>query len=337
MEPSETQDACKRRAFDAVSFGRIAYGAVGATLLLCAAHFGLPQLRILTKILLPLPVALSYILFGPTVVLAATGGVCLVLWGFVSLEDALAFAAGGALLGLILGEHTVRGHSPFRTIVTGTLAVSAVTLMALQMLAPGSVVPGDEAAFNSLFVGDLNVKSPNVLEQMKSSIGEEAASKAVHWTMLLLPSLVVIGELLYAIIGFVVFRALIQRVFGVATYQATSEQQFRLWHAPDKLVFGLIGVGAFLLLAKGSLSRIALNCLIVLGCVYVIQGLAVALFFAGRFISSRAFQWVVLLIILLATIHLFILLAAAVCFLDVFIDFRKIRARHTKEEQQSAQ
>lgn len=337
MKPSGTQDACKRRAFDAVSFGRIAYGAVGATLLLCAAHFALPQLRILTKILLPLPVALSYILFGPTVVLAVTGGVCLVLWGFVSLEEALAFAAGGALLGLILGEHTVRGHSPFRTITTGTLVVSAVTLMALQMLAPGSVVPGDEAAFNSLFAGDLNAKSPNVLEQMKSSIGEEAASKAVHWTMLLLPSLVVIGELLYTIIGFVAFRALIQRIFGVATYQATSGGEFKLWHGPDKLVFGLIGVGAFLLLAKGSLARIALNCLIVLGCVYVIQGLAVALFFAGRFISSRAFQWAMLLIMLLATRQLFFLLAAAIGFLDVFIDFRKIRARHTEDEQQSAQ
>ena len=337
MEPSGTQDACKRRAFDAASFGRIAYGAVGATLLLCAVHFGLPQLRILTKVLLPLPVALSYILFGPTVVLAVTGGVCLALWGFVSLEEALAFAAGGALLGLILGKHTARGHSPFRTIATGALAVSAVTLMALQMLAPGSVVPGDKAAFNRIFAEDLPAKSPNVLEQMKSSIGEEAASKAVRWTMLLLPSLVVIGELLYTIIGFVVFRTLVKRIFGVATYQATSGRQFRLWHAPDKLVFGLIGVGAFLLLTKGSLSRIALNCLIVLGCVYVIQGVAVALFFAGRFISSRAIQWVVLLIILFATRHLFLLLAAAVGFLDVFIDFRKIRARNTKEEQQSAQ
>jgi len=315
----------------------MAYGAVGATLLLCAVHFGLPQLRILTKVLLPLPVALSYILFGPTVVLAATGGACLVIWGFVSLEEALGLVAGGALLGLILGEHTARGHSPFRTIAAGTLAVSAVTLMALQMLAPGSVVPGGEAAFNNLFAEDLPAKGPNVIEQLKSSIGEEAASKAVRWTMLLLPSLVVIGELLYTIIGFVVFRALVKRIFGVATYQATSGRQFRLWHAPDKLVLGLIGVGAFLLLAKGSLSRIALNCLIVLGCVYVIQGLAVALFFAGRFISSRALQWVVLLIILLTTRHLFFFLAAATGFLDVFIDFRKIRARHTKEEQQNAQ
>ena len=336
MEPSGTQDACKRRPFNAASFGRMAYGAVGAAVLLCVVHFGLPQLRILTKVLLPLPVALSYILFGPTVVLAATGGACLVLWGLVSLEEALGLAAGGALLGLILGEHTARGHSPFRTIATGALAVSAVTLMALQMLAPGSVVPGDEAAFNSLFTEDLNAKSSSVIEQLKSSIGEEAASKAVRWTMLLLPSLVVIGELLYAIIGFVAFRAVVKRIFGVATYQATSGREFKLWHAPDKLVLVLIGAGAFLLLAKGSLSRIALNCLIVLGCVYVIQGLAVGLFFAGRFISSRAFQWVVILIILLATRHVFFLLAAAIGFLDVFVDFRKTRARHTKEEQQSA-
>lgn len=337
MEPSGTQETCRRRAPDAAFFGRIAFGAVGAVVLLCALHFGLPQLRILTKMLLPLPVALTYILFGPAVVLAATGGACLLIWGFVSLQEALAFAAGGALLGLILGEHALRGRSAFHTIAIGTLAVSAITLIALQMLAPGSIVPGDEAAFNGLFAGNLDANSPNVLEQLKSSVGEETADKAVHWLMLLLPSLVVIGELLYTIIGFVGFRGLVKRIFGVATYQATSEGEFRLWHAPDKLVFGLIGVGAFLLLATGLPFRIALNCMVVLGCVYVIQGFAVALFFAGRFISSRSFQWIVLLIILLALRLLFFLMAAAVGFLDVFMDFRKVRARNAKEEQQSAE
>jgi len=69
----------------------------------------------------------------------------------------------------------------------------------------------------------------------------------------------------------------------------------------------------------------------------VIQGFAVALFFAGRFISSRSFQWIVLLIILLALRLLFFLMAAAVGFLDVFMDFRKVRARNAREEQQSAE
>ena len=189
--------------------------------LLCAVHFMLPQLRILTKLLMPLPVALSYILFGPTVVLGLFAGGCLLLLGFVSLEQTLGFAAGGAMLGLILGEYVRRGLTPFRTIAAGTLAVSVVTLISLQLAAPGSVIPGDEAAFNSLFVGNLPAEKNDVFEQLRASIGEEGVSRAVRWTMLVLPSLVMIGELFYVIVGFLALRALIRRLFGAALFEAT--------------------------------------------------------------------------------------------------------------------
>jgi len=49
----------------------------------------------------------------------------------------------------------------------------------------------------------------------------ETADKAVHWLMLLLPSLVVIGELLYTIIGFVGFRALVKRI-GQADFRRSD-------------------------------------------------------------------------------------------------------------------
>ena len=334
MESSEAKNAAAQGGYSAASFGRIAYGAVVTAFLLCAVHFMLPQLRVLTKLLMPLPVALSYILFGPTVVLGLFAGGCLLLLGFVSLEQTLGFAAGGAMLGLILGEYVRRGLTPFRTIAAGTLAVSVVTLISLQLAAPGSVIPGDEAAFNSLFAGNLPAEKNDVFEQLKASIGEEGVSKAVRWTMLVLPSLVMIGELFYVIVGFLALRALIRRLFGAALFEATSQGQFRLWHAPDHLVFLVIGAGVLLFLTDGSSFRLSLNCLISVGTVFVIQGLAVALFFAARAVASRAFLWAGLLIVLLVTRHVFFLLAAAIGFLDVFIDFRKIRAKHTPQEQQ---
>jgi len=334
LEPSEAKNAAERGGFGAASFGRIAYGAVGAGLMLCAIHFMLPQLRVLTKVLLPLPVALSYILFGPTAVLGLVTGGCLVLWGFVSLEQALGFAAGGAMLGVILGEHVRRGLTPFRTIVAGTLAISAVTLIGLQVAAPGSVIPGDEAALNSLFAENLPAEKADVFEQLRASIGEEETSRVVRYIMLVLPSLVLIGELLYVIVGFVALRALIRQVFGADVLAAPSRGQFRLWHAPDHLVFLVIAAGALLFLVDGSPFRLSLNCLISVGTVYVIQGLAVVLFFAARVISSRAFLWTGILITLLVTGYVFFPLVAAIGFLDVFIDFRKIRAKHTPQEQQ---
>ncbi len=334
MEPSEARNAAERGGLSAASFGRIAFGAVGVTLMLCAVHFMLPPLRVLTKVLMPLPVALSYILFGPTVVLGLVAGGCLVLWGFVSLEQALGFAAGGAMLGVILGEHVRRGLTPFRTIVAGTLAVSAVTLIGLQVAAPGSVIPGDEAAFNSLFVDNLPAENADAFEQLKTSIGEEQASKAVRYIMLVLPALVTIGELLYVIVGFVALRALIRRLFGASVHEATSRGQFRLWHAPDHLVFLVIGAGVLLFLTDGSPFRLSLNCLISVGTVYSVQGFAVVFFFAARVISSRAFLWAGLLIILLVTGYLFFPLAVAIGFLDVFIDFRKVRSKDTPQEQQ---
>jgi len=334
LEPSKAKNAADRGGFGAASFGQIAYGAVGAGLILCAVHFMLPQLRVITKFLLPLPVAVSYILFGPTLVLGVVVGGCLILWGFVSHEQALGFAAGGALLGVILGEHLRRGLTPFRTIVAGTLAVSAVTLIALQIAVPGSVIPGDEAAFNGLFAGNLPADNADVFDQLRASIGEEDTGKVIRYIMLVLPSLVLIGELLYVLIGFVALRALIRRVFGADVFAAPSNGQLRLWHAPDQLVFLVIAAGVLLFLMDGSPFRLSLNCLISVGTVYAIQGFAVVFFFAARVISSRAFLWAGLLIVLLMMGYLVFPLVAAIGFLDVFIDFRKIRAKHTPQEQQ---
>ena len=263
-------------------------------------------------------------------------GGCLALWGFVSLEHALGIAAGGAMLGVILGEHVRRGLTPLRTIAAGTLAVSAVTLISLQVAAPGSAIPGDEAAFNSLFADNLPAEKAHVLEQLRASIGEEETSRIIRYIMLVLPSLVAIGELLYVIVGFVALRALIRGVFGADVFAAPSRGQLRLWHAPDHLVFLVIATGVLLFLTDGSPFRLSLNCLISIGTVYVIQGLAVVLFFAARVVSSRALLWAGLLIMLLVMGYLFFPLAAAVGFLDVFIDFRKIRAKHTPQEQQGS-
>ncbi|MBN1593326.1 MAG: DUF2232 domain-containing protein [Candidatus Coatesbacteria bacterium] len=328
MKHSNAETAAETTGASAALFGRMARGIMGAVLLLLIAHFLAPQLRIITKALLPIPLALSYILFGPVVVIGLMGGVFLVLWGTVSLEQALAFATGGALLGLILGEQSRRGVKPFWSILIGTLAVSAVTLIGLQTVAPGVLLSADEAAFNSLFIGDSSDESPDVIEQLRSSIGVEEADRAIHYTMLILPALVVIGELLYVIVGFLLLRVAMRHVFGSVLVEAGSPVRFREWYAPDRLVFLAIVAGVALLLTDGIFHRLSLNCLILIGVIYVIQGLAVALNLGGRLIRSRSMLWAGLFLLVLVARQLVFPLAAAAGFMDVFIDFRKIRTKH---------
>jgi uncharacterized protein YybS (DUF2232 family) len=101
--------------------------------------------------------------------------------------------------------------------------------------------------------------------------------------------------------------------------------EFSNWICPDRLVWAGI-VGGFLIVTKKPLLvTIGINTVIVLIAVYFLQGTAiVSFFFKKRNIPSRVR---VIVYLLLGIFQFLLLLIAALGLLDIWMDFRKLRAR----------
>jgi uncharacterized protein YybS (DUF2232 family) len=99
-----------------------------------------------------------------------------------------------------------------------------------------------------------------------------------------------------------------------------SFDTFSRYRNPDFLVWLLI-VAGFTLLADGTvLANIALNVLVVLYCLYFVQGVAVSIWFAKKLKISRVLQ--VIFYALLALQPLLTVLVAIIGLSDLWIDYR---------------
>lgn len=309
--------------------------AAACAAVLTGLRLAFPLFAHVTKFVLPLPLAVLYLLLGPPLALSALLGVCAVLWVILSWEPAFTFLAEGVLVAIVLGEHVRRHLSPTKTIAVGVLTVSLATLLLLATSRPGVLTGTDEKEFRAMlrYSGGTNAAQP--LDQIKESFGEKEAGLLIRYMMLSTPALIVVGQLVYIIVGFWAFRALIRRLFGPTVARILPTEDFKIWHAPDHLIFALIASGFVMLGTHGLLAQIALNVLIVVGVVYFIQGLAVGSFFLDRLKVARTFQWLALLIVFLLIKVLFIVLTG-LGVVDVFVDFRKIRPKHTPIKQEGS-
>lgn len=336
----DIQTAREEKERSVAAFSRIAYVALVAAVALSAVHLTLPELRVVTGFLLPLPLSVACLLFGPAVGLIGICVACLGLWLFASWEYAVNFAAGGAVLAVVLSEHLRRGISPTRTIVIGVAALSLVTVIGLEYRSPGAVTLGDEEAVRRLFALSPEMERSGDLQQIEEELGQERALQTIKYLALVMPATLIMGALIYTAITFLGFRALVRRLFGDAV-RVVSHKQFSLWHAPDLMIFAFIGCGVLTFVTNGVLFRTALNCLIVVGGVYLIQGLAVALFFVKRLAFFRALQGgkllllslVVVTLVFLLLLHVVLLVMLGVGIADVFVDFRKIRPKQAPPQQ----
>lgn len=102
---------------------------------------------------------------------------------------------------------------------------------------------------------------------------------------------------------------------------------FRLWRAPELLVWPLIAGGFGLAFGQGLVATLALNLLTVLLPIYFLQGLAViSYFFARKGLSPlfRAFAY-----LLLTVLNPLPLIVTGIGVFDLWADFRKPRIKKT--------
>lgn len=106
---------------------------------------------------------------------------------------------------------------------------------------------------------------------------------------------------------------------------------FRVWHAPEHVVWALIAGGLLVVPADWPLRLIGLNLLALMTVIYFVQGLAIAAFFLEKRRVPRPLRLVIY--VLLALQQYASLAVAVVGLLDLWIDFRRLREAAVEEAE----
>lgn len=298
-------------------------GGVLATLALQLAPAVLGPTGVMLNLLVPFPAAFALLRAGVSVglgivVLTTVGiwqlgtpagaGLYLLQFGSVSLllgillqrgwawdRAAAATLAGSLLLtaGMIGGLAVQQGGTP-EDLVNRYIAAE---IESLQEVYREAEVPEERAA-----------EFRNLIERTGEFLQKAWAGLAVAVT----------GALL-------LLQVLLLNAFKAGRY-AIAGPPFRLWKAPEPLIWPLIAAGFGTVFGTGAIELIALNCLVVLLPVYFLQGLAVISYFFWKKNFSPLLRTLGYFLIAVINPQLPLLVAGMGIF-DLWIDFRKPRIK----------
>jgi uncharacterized protein YybS (DUF2232 family) len=166
--------------------------------------------------------------------------------------------------------------------------------------------------------------------QLYSQLGMEETRGAEFHNQLSAITSVVLRVYLGLLIvgtGFIVWcNVIISRpIFRLAKLQYPDFGPLDQWHAPEHMVWALIGSGFSLFLSVGFVQFLAVNVLIVVMTVYFYNGLSIVVFFLKKYRIPAWFRAGIYFLIVFQQI-LLVALALAGLF-DQWVDFRRTRTR----------
>jgi len=140
-----------------------------------------------------------------------------------------------------------------------------------------------------------------------------------------LPALIVIGHLFTHLFNYILVRRYCQRSQPPLSLDPAD---LAGWRASDYLVWVFLASGAALLVPIGLVSTIGLNVLLVTLAVYLLQGLAIVLFWGRRLPLPLGVQCLIIAVVCLIAGPLCLIVCTAAGFFDLWVDFRRQR-RHS--------
>jgi uncharacterized protein YybS (DUF2232 family) len=296
---------------------------IAATLFAFFAVFTVPVVGMIIGIFTPLPTLLSVYRFGhPAGYWVPTGALVLSvpLLYYLELIPNIIYLVGMLLLGALVAEAMCRQWSVERTIGSAASMVFAGAAVAFWVANDGF-----GGRFTATLTEELRAGVAATL-QYYEGIGvafdkaamQQGIERLIPLLVSILPGAALASALLFAWLNVLVARrfCLLHRV-PLPTWQPGS-----LWKAPEPLVWLVIAGGLLLLLPVKAAGTLGLNLLLVLGAVYLLQGLAIAVFYFDRWRVPRLLRSILYALILLQQFATLLLMLVGL--FDVWCNFRRI-------------
>jgi uncharacterized protein YybS (DUF2232 family) len=287
-------------------------------ILFAAARY-VPVLGILVSLLAPTPILVATLRYGlgrGLLVLGLSTLSLALLFG--SLQSTI-FLAEYGVMALVLAEAIRHQWSVERTILAST-ALPSVASGALIALLISSVDLNLEAV-KQHFQEDLGQALRQLLSEgggLSNEALEAYVQEAFGTVVQLLPALFVLSTAAGALLNYGMVRIMWRRL---ASHPPFPEIKLAQWKAPEVCVWVLIvsGIGSFVPLP--GMQIVGRNVLLLVGLVYLIQGLGVMVFYVNRASVPPILRS--LTYIFLVIQPLFLLGVAAFGLFDLWFDFRR--------------
>jgi len=308
--------------------GREVAVGISATLLFFFTVMLIPMLGLFAGIFTPLPTLLFYYRLGPPFGYWVPGGalaVGLPLLAYLGMSQSIPYFLEMLLLGLLLGLGMRRQWSPEKVIGSASLFVFAMGALGFWIAyggAGGNFMEGLEK--------DLRETVTMMLQQYGAVSPEQKMIE--HSLQAVIPVLVRVlpgAGLSSALIVSWLNVLLTRRYCRAHNVPQPEWGEWSQWKTPEFLVWAVVASGAMVLLPIDTLSLLGLNGLIVLGTLYLFQGLSIVSFYFERWHFPRFLRAFVYALLLLQQ---FVTLGAILMGLfDVWFDFRRLSRKSTEE------
>jgi uncharacterized protein YybS (DUF2232 family) len=305
---------------------------IAGTLFAFFAVFTVPVVGIFIGIFTPLPTLLSVYRCGHPAGYWVPAGAMVVsvpLLFYLELTPNSAYLLGMLVLGALVAEAMCRQWS-----VEATVGIAGSVVFVGAALAFWAANEGFGGRFTATLTEELRAGVAATL-QYYESIGvsfdkaamQQGIERLIPLFVSILPGAALASALLVTWLNVLVARrfCLLHRV-PLPTWQPWS-----LWKAPEPLVWLVIAGGGLLLLPVKAAGTLGLNLLLVLGTVYLLQGLAIAVFYFDRWRVPRLLRSIMYALILLQQFATLLLMLLGL--FDVWCNFRRLPPPGTPTQQ----
>jgi len=166
-----------------------------------------------------------------------------------------------------------------------------------------------------------NSSAPQVQGSLLTSYGPQFA----FYVARALPAILINTIILLAWFNIVVARHLGLKKRFFAQLAPLKEWRFPFWGVWVVIAFGLLLLGDYYLWQSPGLRVLSFNSFLILGLIYFLQGVAIAVFYLGRLKIPPLFKLLVYVVFIFLLLNGFGMLVLALGFFDSWFNFRKLK------------
>lgn len=298
--------------------------ATAITTLMVLAGLYLPVLGFLVSVFVPLPVLFYRAKLGRSqgaLILVAVTVIVVSMMGRRSITSAVFFFELG-FAGLILSEVLAMNLSVEKTVAvtTGVVIATGSVMLAFYGLLSTNSLWGlvSDYLHRNLELALAIYKEMEVSEERIAILAQ--SMEGILYVMLrIMPAIAIVSTLFVVWSNLLLARPLLRsRDLFCPDFGTLNE-----WKAPEPLVWMVILSGVVILMPNKGLKLVGINGLLILMMIYFFQGIAIVSFYFEKKQFPRLLRGI--LYGLIALQQLVLLLVVAAGFLDMWIDFRRMK------------